>query len=277
MSGPVCSVPAPLFDSYAARGVGLIVRAKTVATLLDHLGGRPLDAVASVRVTSKDFDPDALREWPHPVPIDLLLMDPAVELPILYHLSELPAGWPVRVSIPVQPGFAKAVYLAAALHFPVNLEVGQPTPSLVAELLQVLDVYLHRPTIRQPIEFFHSVLMAFYHETPATLWGIQGDDPGEVCYVSDGGKESLPPRFAGLALAGPLDTFVETLRKTVLANDHPCRECEFLSTCCGYFRWPNPAYCCDGVKAVFGALREAACSLRSDLSIRPQAGSGARP
>lgn len=275
MSGPVYSVPEALFDAFVAGGVGLIVRAKTVATLLDHLGGKPLDAVASVRVTSKDFDPDALREWPHPVPIDLVLMDPAAELPVLYRLSELPASWPVRVSIPIQPGFAKAVYLAAALHLPVNLEVGQPAPPLVAELLQVLDVYLYRPTIRQPIEFFHSVLMAFYHETPATLWRIQGGDPAEVCYVSDGGKESLPPRFAGLALKEPRDAFVKTLRETVLANDHQCRECEVLSTCCGYFRWPDPAYCCDGVKAVFGVLREAAQSLRSDLSTRRQAGSGA--
>lgn len=276
MSGPVYSVPAPLLDSFAASGVALIVRAKTVATLLDHLRGRPLEAIASVRVTSLDFDPDLLRGWPYPVPIDLALMDPA-EFPMLYRLSELPTNWPVRVSIPVRPGFARAACLAAALHFPVNLEVLQPAPLLVEELRHVLEVYLHRPSIRQPIEFFHSVLMAFYHQAPATLWRIQGEDPADVCYVNDDGKESLPPRFAGLALTGPPDGFVETLRERVSVSGRQCRECEFLPICCGYFRWPDPAYCCDGVKAIFAALREAARCLRSDVSTCPQAGSGAKP
>lgn len=203
MSSLAYDVPAPLFDAFADRGARLLVRAVSGATMVRHLHDKLLDSVVSVRVPSTGCDPDVFPAWRSPIPLDVVLVDPAAEFPMQYRLSELLARRPVRVSIPVQPGFSKAIRLAAALHLPIKLELSQPEAPLVRELLEVLDHYLHRPLIRQPIEYLHSVLMAFFHRVPATPWRIQEEDPADIRYVNDDGQESLPPRLAGLALSAP--------------------------------------------------------------------------
>ena len=61
------------------------------------------------------------------------------------------------------PGLYKAAKLAISLNFAVKLEVVQRLDQpVIDELGQVLDLYLHRPNVAAPIEFFHSTFLALY-------------------------------------------------------------------------------------------------------------------
>lgn len=52
----------------------------------------------------------------------------------------------MRVTVPVVPGFSKAVRLTVALQLAVKLEIGQPGRELIPELAEVLGLYLHQTT-----------------------------------------------------------------------------------------------------------------------------------
>src|SRR5262245_13904617 len=95
-------------------------------------------------------------------PIDIVRTDPSAEFSTLYRYARYADKHPIRVIIPVVPGFRRAAVVAAALQFTVRLQPGQPDPTLVRDLMECLDLYLHDPTVRQPIEFFHSSLYALY-------------------------------------------------------------------------------------------------------------------
>ncbi|NJM12352.1 MAG: hypothetical protein HC889_11130 [Synechococcaceae cyanobacterium SM1_2_3] len=190
------------------------------------------------------------------------MTDPATEFPLLYQHVNLLDNHPVWVAIPVRAGFGKAVKVAIALHFAVRLEIGQPEPALIEELSEMALFYLRQPTVAQPVEFFHSTLLGFYHNDPAPLWVVLDDDPLAQRYVGDDGTQDLPGRLAGVEIAVDL---AEEIEKLLTASEE-CQSCEFLSSCGGYFKWPQRDYECAGVKRLFGELRDAAAELRSDLA-----------
>jgi hypothetical protein len=106
----------------------------------------------------RDLDSDG-------IPLEIFLKEPGDYLN-LYNFTYLLDTHPVRVVIPVVSGFSKAVKLAVALNFAVKLNVKQPNPELLKELEEVLDLYLHRTQIQQPIDFFHMTLTSFLHDGP---------------------------------------------------------------------------------------------------------------
>src|SRR5215475_10635028 len=155
-------------------------------------------------------------------PINIVLSNPAAEFPMLYRYARFRHKHPIRVSVPVVSGFRKAVAVAAALQFTVRLDLEQPDPAVVPELIEVLDFYLHDRSVRQPIEFFHSSLFALYHRTRITLWDIQE-------------RQQL---------------------NTVLQPE--CMACVYVQHCDGFFKSPRPDYVCDAVKQFLAKLTEAA-------------------
>lgn len=225
-----------------------------------------LPRVSYVQVLSVRSDVERLTLWGDDIPVDLVVHDPEMDLPLLYQCSPLLARHPVRVTVPVVPGFSKAVKLAVSLSFAVKLEVSQPDQSLLEELLQVAHSYLHQATVAQPIEYFHSLFMAFYRGDPVTLWAIQEEDPSHIRYITDEGKETLSRRFAEGDLKGEITSFVKTFKDELIAEEGECSSCEFLANCSGYFKWPHREYRCDGVKSLFRTLKDAAEELRGDLA-----------
>jgi hypothetical protein len=89
-------------------------------------------------------------------PVELIMLSPDTEFPVLYRHAKLLDKHPVRVSIPALPGLFKAVKVASALRFHVKLEVGQPGPAAIEALQAVLEFCLHHPSVSQPVEFFHT-------------------------------------------------------------------------------------------------------------------------
>jgi hypothetical protein len=161
------------------------------------------------------------------------------------------------------------VRLALSLDFAVKLELSQPEPTVMHELLHVAGLYLHQSTVSQPVEFIHSMFLAFYHGDPVTLWTVQEEDPSRHRYITDQGTETISARFAGVDLRHKVPSFIERFAEELLTEKQECTDCEFFERCLGYFKWPRKAYRCDGVKAVFQKLKEAAEELKADLSSLP--------
>jgi len=265
---PVSSIVyhVPLERLAAFRGRSLIVRGADPLALVAQLGPEDLDNLAYVQLRSLPRDTDSLIHWAENLGIELLLDDPAEDFPRLYRYAKLLDNHPVRVSLPVVTGFEKAVKLALSLQFAVRLQIGQPVPALIEPLARLLDDYLHRPTVSQPIEYFHSVLLGLCHRDPVSLWAIQEEDPALIRYIDEQGVERLPGKLAGAAPGPDPADFVERWSNTLVAEGAECAECRFFAPCRGYFKWPLREYDCVGVKTLFQTLQQAADELRRDLA-----------
>ena len=267
MNELIYDIPVERLSAYPDQR--LIVRTREPAALVTALTAENPERIVGLRLLSLAADSEPLNAWMPGLPIDLVVADPSTEFPLLYRHAELPDHHPVRVIVPVRPGFAKAIKVAVSLHFAVWLEPGQPEPALIEELIEVMAFYLRQPTVAQPVEFFHSALLGFYHDDPAPLWVVLDADPQYLRHVADDGAESLPGRLAGVEVAVAADADLGEWIARVLATADECRTCEFLTGCGGYFKWPRRDYNCTGVKRLFGLLRDAAAELRGDLDSRP--------
>ena len=223
-----------------------------------------------VQLLSPEADIEPLVEWDSEAPIDVVLTAPASQYAELYKFATLHARHPIRVTISVVPGFTKAVQVAAALQFSVKLDVGQPDAAIVDELLEVVDLYLHRTTVTQPIEFLHSVLLSFFHDAPDSLWNIQEEDPALYRFVPDA-SDSRPLRRTAANTSADPSTFVDALASELFAAGAECASCEFAPMCRGYFKVPDRAYDCAGIRRVFRELASAATHVAADLETHVEA------
>jgi hypothetical protein len=258
-------VPLSLADAY--RGRKVIVRTHDPSEITTLFSDAVPAGLCHIRLLSLDGDIEGLKDWVPGVPIDLAVREPLRELPLLYRYAPLLPTHPLRVSVALQPGFGAVVKLAASLNFMVKVEGGQPDAALIDEMQRIARFYLHRTTVTEPIEFFHSLFLAFYRRELVTLWAIQEEDPSLFRYVTDRGEEIMPGRcFEGETDQG-FSSFMSDLRDEIAAGQGECAGCGFLANCLGYFKWPRGEYRCDGVKAVLGTLREAAEELRRDVAL----------
>jgi len=264
MSSIVYNIPLSLAAVY--RGEQIIVRFQDSSRLVATFREADLENLLYVQLLSLTADLDTLANWGCGVPVDVVMRNPESEFSTLYRHAKLLDKHPIRVSIPVMPGFSKAVKLAASLRFAVKLEVGQPDPGLIDEMSSVLDFFLHHSSVSQPVEYFQSSLLAFYNHQATTLWSIQEEDPARIRYITDDGEEIVSPRLRGAKVTGRIDSFVYDFKSSLIASASECCGCEFLENCGGYFKWPRGEYSCDGVKSIFRTLKGAAAELKNDLS-----------
>lgn len=251
---PVVIIPGVLFSSFPDRPV--ILGTGDPAEPRALFGSETPANLAFIQLTDLAGDMAPLADWGDGVPLDLLMGDPATELPLLYRCTGLSVRHPVRVTVPFRPGLARAVKLALSLGFSVRLHGHQPSPEAVAEARQALAEYLHNPTVSQPVEPFHTLLIAFLQETPVALWSLLERDPAEVCVLDERGKPA----------PGQGPDSVAAFRDALLASGGECRGCPYLSRCDGYFKWPHSDYSCTGVKRLFADIEAAADALRADLA-----------
>jgi hypothetical protein len=261
----VHNIPVNLVPAY--RGREVVVRTHDPAALVKALPESDLGNVVGVQLLSLLAEVDALADWGYAVPVELVMRDPVTEFALLYRHAKLLDKHPVRASIPVVPGLSKAIRIATSLQFAVKLELGQPEPTAIGEMLAVLDLYLHQASVSQPVEFFHTTLVSFFDRNPVTLWDVQEEDPAYVRYVTDEGKERIARRMAGASEPREFESFVANLQGELLAENSECSRCEFFDYCGGYFKWPRKDYGCEGVKRVFRDLKDAAIELEHDLEL----------
>lgn len=190
------------------------------------------------------------------LPLDVVISDPATEFSALYRLVDVRSVRPVRITLPARPGFLKALRLAASLQLPVRLLPGQPDAATVDQLIEAAQFYLHDPMVEAPVEFFHSVLAAFREMGEGTLWTFLEQDPAVFSHGDAMGTALHAPDFVETHFAGLLNAGAE------------CATCRWQSLCVGYFKWPDAAYACAGVKRLFAVLESAADEIARDLADR---------
>jgi hypothetical protein len=197
--------------------------------------------------------------WPDGVPLDVLIDDPATEAPALYALNHVARQRPVRVTIPGRKGIAVAVRIAMALQLPVRLLAVQPSPEVLGELHEALELYLHGPQTSAPVEFFQSALANRLHGDAPPAWVALELDPDWFPRVDDDRAVSAwPPRQPG---------FVQARLASLVNAGGECATCRFRDWCQGFFKWPDPAYACDGVVRLLARVEESAGQLARDLDI----------
>jgi len=268
------NIPASLLAGF--RGRKKIVRSDDPTDIVENITDKDLADIFFVKLLSLNGKIDSLTGWGNAIPVELVVSDTYRDLPLLYRYAPLLAHHPVRVSVPLAPGFGKVVRLAISLNFAVKLEGGQPDPPLVDEMQRIASFYLHQATVSEPIEFFHSLFLAFYHQDPITLWTIQEEAPSLVRYITATGEETMPGRLAGMKVPGNFSSFVQEIQKGPSGEGSECAGCEFLRHCLGYFKWPLREYRCDGVKALLRTLQGAAEELRTDIASFHGPGGGGR-
>ncbi|MGB5830958.1 MAG: hypothetical protein WBG92_03085 [Thiohalocapsa sp.] len=262
----------PLVQLAAFRDRPLIVRSEQPGALVAQLRADDLDKLAYIQLRGLPKNIDVLVHWANDLPIDLLLHDPARDFASLYNYAKLLDNHPVRVSLPVEDGFEKAVKLASSLQFAVRLQVGQPKASLIESLARQLDDYLYKSTVSQPIEYFHSVLLSFCNHEPINLWATLEQDPAFFRSVDEQGQEHSPVKSAETRVDLNPDNFVADWGKRLLAEGAECADCRFFDVCRGYFKWPRRDYDCAGVRTLFTTLKRAGEELSGDLAAMPPAG-----
>jgi len=268
MDEPVTyNIPSGLVGAY--RGCSLVVRAHDPSQVVRDIPPGGPAGISYVQLLSVGPEVDELVHWGVGLPVDVVMRSPLSEFMQLYRYAKLLENHPVRITVPVVPGFGSAVKMALALNFAVKLEVTkQPGPDLLGELHEVLNLYLYRPTVSQPVEFFHTLFLAFYRCELASLWEIQEEDPARFLYVTDDGQEVAPRHARRDGAAGGVVTGAGTAeyRRELLAAGGECAACEYFAHCGGYFKWPERGYDCAGVRTLLGALSQAAGELHGDVA-----------
>jgi len=208
------------------------------------------------------------------VPLDVFITSPGSQFSDLYRLVDVFAVRDVRVSMPASPGFLRALKVAVALRLPVRLLPGQPSPEVLTELTEAVNFYLRDPMVETPVEFFHSVLASMCGAGDGSLWMILEEDPALFLHrgVDDGFK--LPGGFSSPSSDLSSTTFVETWFRRLLEQNAECVTCPWQQICQGYFKWPDPAYDCGGVKRLFSTIKAAADEIGLELARRDRADQG---
>jgi hypothetical protein len=258
------SIPVSLAETY--RGQKTIIRASDPSEIMTKFSDAVPDGLCHIRLLSLDGAVEDLKGWFPGIPIELVIRDTCRDLPALYRCSPLLATHPLRVSVPLVPGFGAVVKLGTSLNIPVKVEGAQPDKEMFGELLEIARYYLHRTTVTEPIEFFHSLFLAFYHRNQVTLWAIQEEEPLLFRYITGRGNEMNCGRLAERETDHEFSVFSRELHDEIASGQGECAGCEFLMNCLGYFKWPRREYRCDGVKALMNTLKEAADELRRNVA-----------
>lgn len=258
------NIPVSLIAAYPEQKI--IIRADDAADIVANVTDKDLARISFIKLLSLNGEIDSLIPWGHGIPVELVVSDPCRDLPLLYRYPSLLAGHPVRVSVPLVAGIGNVVKLAVALNFEVKLEGGQPDEGVLDELQWIAHFYLHQSRVSEPVEFFHSLFLAFYRLQPINLWTLQEEDSSLVRHITDKGRVMMPGRLAGMEAREDFSAFILEMQKGLAAEKGECVDCEFLKYCQGYFKWPRREYRCDGVKALMSTLRSAGEELRADIA-----------
>jgi len=262
VDGPV-DAPAPLPQPvhYAPVGWALahpagpvVVRATTAADLAAIADLDPGRVVAIEVLLHL-----AEARWPEGVPLDVVLDDPAREAAGLYALVPVSRQRPLRVTVPGRPGLARAARVAIALHLPVRLLTPQPSPEVLAELDAVLEVYLHGEQTTAPVEFLQSALAWWLHGDAPPAWVALELDPDWFPRIADDAADTG-------AWPAPEPGFVPARLARLVEAGAECTTCRFVDWCQGFFKWPDPAYVCEGgITRLLARVEESAQQLAHDL------------
>jgi hypothetical protein len=268
---PILFLPSDLVVEPGSHPFVAIVRTREE---LSQWLSNPPSGLQWLEVDDLLGDPDAwvsATQNASNVPLDVFLAKPGSQFSDLYSLVDVCAVRDVRVSMLASPGFLKALKLALALRLPVRLLPGQPAPEVCAELTEAATFYLRDPMVETPVEFLHSALAFMSGTDTGSLWTILEEDPDIFLRQDPAGRAKLPSASSSLLPAVSLPAFVATRFKQLVEQNTECTTCPWQQICQGYFKWPDPAYDCRGVKQLFSTIKAAADEMGQELARRDRA------
>ncbi|HON45506.1 MAG TPA: hypothetical protein P5543_04055 [Planctomycetota bacterium] len=178
-----------------------------------------------------------ILQYTGPVPLDVIIQHPETEYSLLYRYTEFGQ---IRANISCKLGCFKAIKLAAALHFPVRLDMNHAPNIPWNEWQQIFHFYTTNPCVTEPIEPFHSLLHAQYQNISINLWDILEENPKYIQIINDQGQIKTPPHSI---------------------IDSECQQCPYFSTCQAYWK-KNSASCT--MQPLFTLIQETASQLHQD-------------
>jgi hypothetical protein len=121
--------------------------------------------------------------------------------------------------------------------------------------------------VEMPVEFFHSLLAAKCGVDEGSLWMILEEDPAAFLHYDAEGRPQLPRSSGVRPIEISPEAFVEHHLKNLIDQNAECATCPWQGACRGYFKWPDPAYSCQGVKQLFLGIEAAANEIERDLAL----------
>src|SRR5215471_6409113 len=112
----------------------VVIRSSDANEIVSSLERASVGTVQYIQLLSTSGGSDALDAGVGDLPVEIVLIDPVRQCSQLYNFASLLDRHPVRVVVPVKPGFSKAVKVAVSLNFQVRLDLDQPDQNLVDEL-----------------------------------------------------------------------------------------------------------------------------------------------
>ena len=261
-------LPAALAEGTNDRPFVAVVRTRDE---LSRWLERPIDCLQWIQAEELAGDAEAWALAAHgtsEIPLDVILANPASEFSDLYRLVDVCAVRDGRVSMPALPGFLKALKLAVSLQIPVRILPGQPNFAVLKELMEALKLYLHESMVEAPVEFFHSLLAAMCGAEKGSLWLILEEDPAVFQHYDTEGLPLLPGVGKPCRLEFSPATWVTDRFKILIDQGAECATCPWSDVCLGFFKWPDSAYPCAGVKQLFSEIKAAADDIGQDLASR---------
>ncbi len=150
------------------------------------------------------------------------------------------------VFTPKTVGDGTVVMMALSLNVPVRLEYGEDYDEDV--LSELLDYFLHSPTLAVPLEPFFSLAGTISGQGGGTPWELYHEVLGQNYHVDSAGRVTLSRRWAeqgdffGAADDDPA-TFAQSalwqrlsgLRRKVFTSQSPCAFCEHFPPCEAFY------------------------------------------
>lgn len=147
---------------------------------------------------------------------------------------------------PASIGDGTMAIMAASLDVPVRLAFSEDWPEDV--LNEILDYFLHSPTLSAPIEPFYTLAGAVAGQSEATFWDIFGERLGRHWYIDDERRVTLSPRWAeqgrffgsaddsdAALRESALWTELSGLRDAMFIQQKPCAFCAHFPCCAGFW------------------------------------------
>jgi hypothetical protein len=266
------NIPASMISNY--RDEMVILRSEDPSELVRTVERVDRSRIEYIQLIGAHPEPAPISHLDPTVPLEIALKDAEREAEHLHLYSNTSFGNPIRVLINTSRSFMSAFNAAISLRIETGLIVHQPDEGLVQELESALDLYLYNAEVEVPVEFFHSLLVAFCrNRLDDSLWLIQHEDPARDRYVLDNGSIVISPRLP-IEIAGTPGDFLDDYRFDVMAQQGECSICRYFTQCVGYFKFPDNAYSCKGMQNIFSKIKAAANEIKEFQAQNPQKAHG---
>lgn len=199
------------------------------------------------------------------------------DAPHLYTNTWLGDRFSLEVLMDVDNGLLQGVKTVTSAMVPVTMNLEEMSDS--AELMAVLNYYLHDTHVQVPVEFFHSMISSCLRGASVALSDFYPESPSQFLYVDESRRVTASARLAragkffgtvagGLKIDEASQLYKDLLdrKKNLVLSGSECIACEGFDLCGGYLRFVDTDFDCDPFLEVFREIKAKAKEIADDLA-----------